>query len=485
MGLYRVYNVRSSPYLATGDGATNDTSAIQTAVNASRTVQGSAGEVCIPAGIYLVTSTINAWDCFGMRIRGAGKGRTIILWAGPATSPVFSIDGDSIALSDLAIISTTGATAGIRISSAVMDNPITTACIVKHVRFEGAYTYNIDITALGAAVAANNELHWISTCNFNGYSTAAIHVWGSQSHAHRIEDCTFDGRFVGLYGVCCEFGAYIHVRRCRTEGHASADYYLQNFIIENTFVDCTSTHSARFLTVGGSSTGALSPVRVEGCYVDHGSRLLTPANTQYGATIVFNTPGLLMLHNNVFRAESAPPRIFVTGITNWRPVRLSGNVFIGPEAYTYALAAYLPMGPTNNAVSGPFSYGGQSVNNATCDGGNLFWNPTSSSYERIVLAKVMAVKAMDNVGSAVRSKNCFFTKAFSGGAQQQTVTLPYEEDDENYSVLDLAAFITDGDTTQAVSAQTLNLTTSGFDVRLNRPANTFDVTIAGRIGRVA
>jgi len=51
-----VVNVRSAPYNAKGDGITDDTAAIQAAVNA---VAGTGGEVTIPAGTYLINPIAN------------------------------------------------------------------------------------------------------------------------------------------------------------------------------------------------------------------------------------------------------------------------------------------------------------------------------------------------------------------------------------------------------------------------------------------
>jgi parallel beta-helix repeat protein len=52
-----VANVRNAPYNAKGDGITDDTAAIQRAVNA---VAGTGGTVKIPAGTYLVNPVVNA-----------------------------------------------------------------------------------------------------------------------------------------------------------------------------------------------------------------------------------------------------------------------------------------------------------------------------------------------------------------------------------------------------------------------------------------
>lgn len=90
-----VYNVKD--YGAVGDGTTDDTAAIQAAINASGDVGGteSYSIVYLPAGDYRVTSTLtvkgNLW------IRGAGE-RTFIDFTSPTSAPdnLFEWIGTSI-----------------------------------------------------------------------------------------------------------------------------------------------------------------------------------------------------------------------------------------------------------------------------------------------------------------------------------------------------------------------------------------------------
>lgn len=60
-----VVNVKSPPYNATGNGVTDDTQAIQKAINA---VAGTGGTVTVPAGTYLINPVVN--DHAGIRVGG-------------------------------------------------------------------------------------------------------------------------------------------------------------------------------------------------------------------------------------------------------------------------------------------------------------------------------------------------------------------------------------------------------------------------------
>jgi hypothetical protein len=61
--------VKSPPYNAKGDGVTNDTTAIQAAINAAQTAGG--GVVYFPVGTYLVSSTLQISQS-GVKLVGAG-----------------------------------------------------------------------------------------------------------------------------------------------------------------------------------------------------------------------------------------------------------------------------------------------------------------------------------------------------------------------------------------------------------------------------
>jgi len=71
---------------AVGDGTTNDTSAIQNALNQI----GSNGTVYIPAGTYLVDSLFFPTDIFGLNFVGSGMNSTIFLMNDPV-KPIIKI----------------------------------------------------------------------------------------------------------------------------------------------------------------------------------------------------------------------------------------------------------------------------------------------------------------------------------------------------------------------------------------------------------
>jgi hypothetical protein len=73
-----VFNVRLAPYSATGNGVTDDTTAVQNAINAA--VAAGGGEVYFPAGTYKLSATLTITA--SVTVRGEGQRTSVLLWSG-------------------------------------------------------------------------------------------------------------------------------------------------------------------------------------------------------------------------------------------------------------------------------------------------------------------------------------------------------------------------------------------------------------------
>jgi hypothetical protein len=93
---YPIINVMDAPYSATGNGSTDDTTAIQNAINA---LPATGGDVVFPCGTYKVSSSLAigngtnaaASTRYGVMLKGFGNGRTQPIFAGFNTTPCVSI----------------------------------------------------------------------------------------------------------------------------------------------------------------------------------------------------------------------------------------------------------------------------------------------------------------------------------------------------------------------------------------------------------
>lgn len=80
----RPINARAAPYLATGNGTTDDTAALQAAIDAA-IAQGR--QLYIPKGIYKITNTLLFKNTTGLVVFGDGASKTRIVWYGTAAYP--------------------------------------------------------------------------------------------------------------------------------------------------------------------------------------------------------------------------------------------------------------------------------------------------------------------------------------------------------------------------------------------------------------
>jgi hypothetical protein len=148
---------------AVGDGAANDTTAIQNTIN----VVGAAGGgiVYFPPGTYLINAALTS-ATGGILFRGAGRSASVIKQSGGALG-AFTISGSSIAFRDLSILASTISTGSAIAGSA-------TGLVIEHVTIgagtggTGCFDISLDLTSASSQV-------FVLDCNFiqnNGHGAA-------------------------------------------------------------------------------------------------------------------------------------------------------------------------------------------------------------------------------------------------------------------------------------------------------------------------
>lgn len=203
---------------AKGDGVTNDTAAIQKAVNVG-------GDVYFPAGIYLIYSTIKVTSS-SVVLRGDVRGRSVI-----AANGSFAGTGDYVLATMIQFNNFPSTdklfTCGIRditLTSAIaaLQNP-SVACIVHanwmhhfnidRVRFIGAYGNGSNGTGLILTSKANTGATWamFNTVTDSDFTYCVNGVlWGASGqgdvNAGQIYRCRFGGGGYGGIGVKVQSG---------------------------------------------------------------------------------------------------------------------------------------------------------------------------------------------------------------------------------------------------------------------------------------
>jgi hypothetical protein len=107
-------NVRDDPYLAKGDGVTDDTAAFQAAINA----RGDRAVIDVPPGLYKLSSalTVSGYG-YELTIRGVGnpqwrKGAAAVLWQSNPDANIIESSANTLILEDLCFCSPTDFSAG-------------------------------------------------------------------------------------------------------------------------------------------------------------------------------------------------------------------------------------------------------------------------------------------------------------------------------------------------------------------------------------
>lgn len=193
-------------YGATGDGTTDDSAAIQSAIDALTT-----GGVCyVPPGTYKLSTKLDL-DTAQVELRGAGAGATILKVV-TATTVGIDINADRVKVRDLSLQhATTTATAGaaIRLTGGGYAD-------IDGVTFYGGWYRNIEcLDGFAFTVGANCRLFdHLNSGIWHGQTTS------SDRGDSVIEACTIDtGSGGATYGVFWESGGGLRVLGAKILAH--------------------------------------------------------------------------------------------------------------------------------------------------------------------------------------------------------------------------------------------------------------------------
>lgn len=190
-------DVRHPSFGAKGDGTTDDTTAIQSAINTITALGG--GIVYLPQGTYLTTAALTITDHNGVTIRGAGMDATTITSA-QASANIITLTGsteiDWIHICDLTLTFTNAAQSGIAISASNLKSStvervrITGVVSGSGITMTGGSSLNnrfvqcriaaaVTNTATGIVTAGNTNL--IENCELGNFQTALTMTSGDLS----------------------------------------------------------------------------------------------------------------------------------------------------------------------------------------------------------------------------------------------------------------------------------------------------------------
>lgn len=245
-------SVKSAPFNAAGDGVTDDTAAIQAAINA---VQGTTEGLYFPHGTYLVSGTLSITAA--IHIFGAGRFATAITWAS-TTLNVFNVaSNNQVYFAEMTLLGPSGSTAGAAITVAGSSTQ-NTLSIFRDLGFSLGFN-SIVFTAAQQWV--------IDSCDFLAFAGIAVTIQN-----------TFNVDFGDNTIIACYFGSAVSGAECIRHissgglrvidnkiNTAAIGYHMllasgaatSNLIIQGNSFESCSTACIQFNSSGGGATFAV------------------------------------------------------------------------------------------------------------------------------------------------------------------------------------------------------------------------------------
>jgi hypothetical protein len=266
-----VYNVLE--YGAVGDGSTDDTAAIQAAINAC---DDTGGEVYFPVGIYSINATLTISTKRGVRLSGAmqsyanpGAGLgTTLKWAGSASDDMLYIfNSQDIRIDGMCF---DGAdTAGSRAIFVDSDNvQVSKRIQIDHCFFR-RFSIGIQFGSSSSGTQYQVDSDWITNTAFAemyGSGSTCIHIQSQNVSYLNIENCELQTADYGLRLI--RSGP---IRMCNVSGGGQA---AMKFIsVEGpthtlNITDCQAETIAYWLHVTSSAPASLYPFMILQCTID-------------------------------------------------------------------------------------------------------------------------------------------------------------------------------------------------------------------------
>lgn len=241
---------------ATGDGTTNDTAAIQAAINAAATAGG--GQVYLPPGTYRLNSGIS-WTASNIHLVGSGQGVTIIL-ANFATGNVISVGSSGTNPASCSIRRMNFRSNVARSSGAGILFTQTFNCSIEDVTFDNdspSYYY-IDIQIDGYANNFINVLRRVICRGNNAYAAIVIGANGSIVQDIWLVDSVIGGHSYGIicYNVSGFYVSNTDVIQCNVGmlTYPNASQQVKQIFATNLLLDGSNTDGGQIYTNGGNCT---------------------------------------------------------------------------------------------------------------------------------------------------------------------------------------------------------------------------------------
>lgn len=285
MAQFSIINVKNAPYNAQGDGVTDDSAAIQAAVNAASARPGST--VYFPIGTYFHSAAISVTNN-RTTLRGQNRAQTTL------TGAAFNLTGPGLNMSQL----TTSVTNPVSFTTA---SKVGVSNCSFNTALGFAYTDDIQIgncdfntgAANSLTVAICNRVN-VDTCSFTGTTSTPVLLNHSSTNDLSVRRSNFVTE--GNYAVGLSFGNRILFETC-TFQNTSAGYGLISG-----YVDGLTVRGSNFTCTQGTNVGY-------GIFVDVTNNMLFSGNkfSRYDQPIyVGRSTNVQVVSNNMSDCNYGP-----------------------------------------------------------------------------------------------------------------------------------------------------------------------------------
>lgn len=372
MAQFSIINVKNAPYNAQGDGVTDDSAAIQAAVNAASARPGST--VYFPIGTYFHSAAINV-TTNRTTLRGQNRAQTVL------TGAAFNLTGPGLNMSQL----TTTATNPTAFSSAskVGISNCSFANIVELVNTEDIQVNNCEFNtgaAVGFRITSCNRVS-VDTCNFIGTSSTPALFVHTFSNDVAVRRSTFS--FNSGYAINLALGNRILIESCTLRNSAFG------YGLVGGFVDGLTVRGSNFASTQGGNLGTgISVIQSNNMlfsgnkfshndysvFVSFSSNVQVVSNNisdcNYGPIMQTNT-GVLVATNGIYRIQlfgiycecgpgtqtiqqntlrdcglsGAPSAIYVSAAGGANQALIQQNLYTGSPYMAYYIRCELPAPP--------------------------------------------------------------------------------------------------------------------------------------------
>lgn len=283
-------------YGAVGDGSTDDTIAIQAAIDAA--IAGGY-ELVFPPLDFLITDSLVWENARGFHVRGSSNytNGTKFTWAGSSGIPAFRFFGCRDALiENIHFQSSAAATLHTAVESETRTGSVATRLMFRNVTADGTTSAGLQYgfrTVTGTGGNANNDMFEFHNCIVTNYTTAAWSFEHSQSKGHVLYSCQYNNGAIGIATdrATNEGGSF--VAHHFSGGNASSAVFAlgnpNDYII---IYGGNHENVARLLVTGGPG-GSAFPVKLDGV------RCATNQLHADNKLIIYKYSGLTLM-NNVF-----------------------------------------------------------------------------------------------------------------------------------------------------------------------------------------